>query len=186
MKEKSNYIAPARRSMGKISIILFVCLGVLIFGLSGCGIPEVSPQNSVTTVPTEPEAPETTQPTETTAPTEPEVTEPVHHWEQGFLAAPGLNVEIFDEEGNSLGTLTRGAPVEYEKLPDGRMQIQVEGGIGYLPEDADVVDQVADTIPAHTLYVRTAVNLRDTDGNLLETLADKGAALTVTGCDALL
>ena len=185
MKEKSKYSASAGRPMGKVifSILwMLVCLGALFFALGGCSTGGVSPPSSVTTVPTEPE---TMQPTETTAPTEPEVTEPVHHWEQGFLAAPGLNVEIFDEEGNPLGILTRGTSAEYEKLPDGRIQIQVEGGIGYLPEDAYLVDQVADAIPTHTLYVRTAVNLRDADGNLQQTLADKGAAVTVTGCDDL-
>ena len=151
MKEKSKSIASAGRPMGKVifSILwMLVCLGALFFALGGCSTGEVSPPSSVTTVPTEPE---TMQPTETTAPTEPEVTEPVHHWEQGFLAAPGLNVEIFDEEGNPLGILTRGTSAEYEKLPDGRIQIQVEGGIGYLPEDAYLVDQVADAIPTHTL-----------------------------------
>ena len=49
MKEKGKYIASARRPIDKISVILFVCLGVLIFGLSGCSAGEVSSPSSVTT-----------------------------------------------------------------------------------------------------------------------------------------
>jgi len=37
--------------------------------------------------------------------------------------------------------------------------------------------------PVQTLYVRTAVNLRDADGKLLAAFADKGQAVTVTGYD---
>lgn len=131
-------------------------------------------EHSAAAVPTEPEEPETTEPTE-----------PEHHWESGFIGASGLAVEICDEEGTVISMLTRGTPVEYEKLPDGRIQILADGVIGWLQEDAYIVSQAADAVPAHTQYVRTAVNLRDAEGKLLETLADKGEAVAVTGCDYL-
>ena len=187
MEEKGKYIASPRWSNGKTVfniVLVLMCLAALSFAMGGCSSPAVSQQSSsVATVPSKPEETETTPPTETTQPTE--ATEPPRQWETGYVATLNLTAEYYDEEGNPLGTLTRGTQVEYEKLPDGRMQILTDGGIGYLREDAYIVSQVADVIPAHTRYVRTAVNLRDIDGNLLVTLADKGAAVTVTGCDDL-
>lgn len=120
-----------------------------------------------------PEASVTTSPTET-APT----------WETGYISTLDLEAAYCDAEGVILGTLLRGTPVEYEPAPDGRNAIHLDGGVVYLQEGSIVPDP-AEAIPVHTLYVRTAVNLRDIDGRLLGTFADKGAAVEVTGYDYL-
>lgn len=84
-----------------------------------------------------------------------------------------------------MGTLARGAEVTYEILEDGELQLLINGNFAYLTVGTTVVADHADSIPSHTLYVRTAVNLRDSDGRLLEHLADKGAAVEILGFDYL-
>ena len=175
------------------SYILTVVAWILAVSVlaGGCGFQGTQNGNGettvVTTAPTE--AP-TTEPTEapTTEATEPPTTvatEPEHHWETGFVATLGLEAAYCDEEGTPLGTLLRGTLVEYELTSDGKILVLVNETVGYLQEDASVAADYADIIPAHTLYVRTAVNLRDIDGRLLEPFAEKGAAVAVTGFDYL-
>lgn len=133
---------------------------------------------------------ETTAATEppTEAPTEApttEVTEPPHNWQTGLIASLRPEAEYYDETGVLLGTLPRGAQVEYEMTPEGKTALLLEDEIVYLQEGAYIVSDPADTVPAHTQYVRTAVNLRDMDGKLLSAFADKGTAVEITGCDYL-
>lgn len=196
MKEACKKTAPPKWSKGKILyllVLVIACLAAFIFTMGGCSAlifnQDYSGETTVPTAQEEPETtqpvePETTKPSETTQPTE--ETEPPRKWETGYIAALNLATEYYDEEGVSLGALIRGTQVEYEELSDGRIQIRVDGVIGDLQEDAYVVSQVTDVIPTHTQYVRTAVNLRDMDGSLLEALAEKGVAVTVTGCDYIL
>lgn len=54
------------------------------------------------------------------------------------------------------------------------------------PETLPPETEPAETFPVHTQYVRTAVNLRDGDGKLLETFLEKGTAVEVSGFDYLL
>ncbi len=129
--------------------------------------------------------PDTTVPTETTQETTVETTEPAPVIETGFVAALTPEIEYYDGEGVLLGTLTRGTQVEYVVTPEGEKEICIEGQVVYLQEGASVVSGAAEVIPAHTLYVRTAVNLRDSDGKLLQAFADKGTAVEVTGYDYL-
>lgn len=111
-------------------------------------------------------------------------TAPPHQWVKGYIATSGLEAAYCDEAGTLLGTFARGTQVEYELTPDGKPAIRLDDGIVYLQEGAaTIVADVADVIPAHTLYVRTAVNLRDPAGKLLAAFADKGVAVEVTGCD---
>ena len=127
-----------------------------------------------------------TEPTQTLPPTEPVTeapTEPPHNWQPGYVASLALSAEYYSEGGAHLGTLIRGTQVDYEITPDGTTAILIDDTICYLGESAYIVSDAADCIPAHTLYVRTAVNLRDSDGKLLDAFADKGAAVEVTGCD---
>ena len=122
---------------------------------------------------------------EETQPTQPQPTEPDHQWETGYLTAMGADVVYYDANGTFLGMLLRGTQVEYEIQPDGAIGILVEDQIGYLQEGAGVVADPAQIIPAHTLYVRTGVNLRDDQGKLQESFAEKGAAVQITGYDYL-
>lgn len=143
----------------------------LLLLAAGCGR-EAPPETTAATIPTA--AP-------TTAPTE-----PPHHWQTGFVGGMNPETEYRDENGAVLGTFLRGTGIEYEAAPDGRTAVLLEDAIVYLGEDAFIAADPADIIPAHTLYVRTAVNLRDADGRLLDTFAQKGACAEVTGYDCLL
>lgn len=150
---------------------------VLIFALflltAGCGHPE---------------APETTEalPDETTVPPTTVVTEPPHHWVTGYISTLNSDADYCDEAGTALGTLTRGTQVQYEITQEGKISLLLGDTIVYLDEAAVVVTEPDEVIPEHTLFVRTAVNLRDQEGRLLETFAEKGTALEVIGCDYLL
>ena len=110
---------------------------------------------------------------------------PAHKWKRGFVAAVNPNAEYFDENGAPLGTLPRGTQVSYKTTSDGKTEIFTNNISGYLEEGASIVSDAAHIIPAHTLYVRTAVNLRDIDGNLLPAFAEKGAAVDIIGYDHL-
>ena len=145
---------------------------LLAFSLmaAGCGPQEV-PETVPTTIPTE-------------APTT-EVTEPPHHWETGYMAGLNPETEYCDQAGNVLGTLLRGTQVEYEVDDTGRLTILLDDTIVYFREEASIVADPADVIPEHTLYVRTALNLRDEAGRLLEPFLEKGTCLLVVGYDCL-
>ena len=125
--------------------------------------------------PQKPDIPETT------------ASEPAEVWEEGFISTLEQEAAYGDAEGNPLGTILRGALVEYQTEDDGRTAICLNGERVYLlDQEAGIVADPADIIPAHTLYVRTAVNLRDADGRLLPAFAEKGAAVEVTGYDRLI
>lgn len=151
-------------------IIMAVWLLGFLLAAFGCGQTEV-PETT---------APPATQPP-TTAPTE-----PPHNWVTGYVAGLEPETEYFDENGTSLGFFSRGTQVEYEISPEGKIAVVLEDTVVYLPREAAVVTDAADIIPAHTLYVRTAVNLLDKNGRLLETFAQKGSPAEVTGYDYLL
>lgn len=175
MGKGGKYAAPKKH--GKMAVIL-----VIVFLLAAAAVAAVlllrpaeeaqAPTTASTTV-----APTETQPTETTAP--PRV------WETGFLASRELSVPVLDAHGAVLGALPRGTQVEFSPDDAGRTEIRTDDLCGYLPEEASLVAELTQTVPAHTQYVRTAVNLRDIDGRLLPGFAQKGDAVEVTGCDYL-
>ena len=156
-------------------LLIYAVSGILAIFLltAGCGHPE---------------APEITEPlpAETTVPPTTVVTEPPHHWVTGYLSTLNLDAAYCDEAGTALGSLTRGTQVQYEITPEGKISLLLGDAIVYLEAEAAIVTDPAQVIPEHTLFVRTAVNLRDGEGRLLETFAEKGTALEVTGCDYLL
>ena len=168
--------------MRKSIVYTILCILALSFVLSGCQIPFPFCQTEIpTTVPTETTV--VTEPTTepTTAPTEPPIV-----WQPGFVSALDLSTALCDAEGTPLGTLIRGTQIEYAVTDEGKTVICYEGEEGFLQEGASVVTDPAQAIPAHTLYVRTAVNLRDVNGKLLAPFAQKGQAVEITGYDYLL
>ena len=121
---------------------------------------------------------------ESTAQTAP--SEPAQKLESGYISTRSLEAAYGDAEGVMLGTLPRGTRIEYITEPDGRAAILWDGQSVYLLDgQAQIVSDPADIIPRHTLYVRTAVNLRDQNGRLLPALADRGMAVEVAGYDRL-
>ena len=136
-----------------------------------------------------PYTPETTAVTATSGVTEAPVvveTEPAHQWKTGYISSLNQAAPYCDAEGMPLGTLIRGTQVEYEITPQGQISLLWDGTIVYLGKEATVVTDPANVIPGHCLFVRTAVNLRDAEGRLLEALAEKGTGVLVMGYDYLL
>ena len=124
----------------------------------------------------QPEVVETTLPPETS---------PIRDAQTGYVAALTPEVSYYDAEGNALGKLLRGTQVEYGTTAEGKTGMLLDGQLCFLEDTAQLVAEPEAVIPQHTLYVRTTVNLRDVDGRLLETLAEKGSALEVIGFDYL-
>ena len=177
MKKAGKYLAPKqKKSATGIWLIIIAVLALLaVLFLVGRQY-----------FPFTPDVPgESTGATETTATQTTEVTEPKRNWQPGFVATLGLTAEYYGPDGGLLGTFVRGAEVEYEITADGKTELLVDGVIATLQEGASVVADAAQVIPQHTLYVRSTVNLRDSDGKLLAPLANKGDAVEVTGYDYL-
>ena len=178
-----------KKVTARIVMTWILVISLLVGGCGFLGAPNHNEEELLTVLPDPAQTAETTEPaTEETEPTEESTqaqTEPAHHWETGFIATEALEAAYLDEEGNALGTFLRGTQVEYERTEDGKLAIRLEEQIVYLSAEASVVADAADVIPVHTLYVRTAVNLRDGEGSLLAAFAQKGAAVEVTGYDYL-
>ena len=167
--KKGKYAAPKKRHPLR-GLLVVLCLLAILAGLwlwDQQGREPAQLGGDQTTA-------QTTAPT--TVPTEPPLL-----WQSGYLASPETEILYTDEAGASLGLLTRGTRVEYALTPEGRTQIRGEGILGYVA--CQIVADPALVIPEQTLYVRTAVNLRDAEGRLLEAFGEKGAQVTVTGCD---
>lgn len=170
----------AQTSRIRTAVTWILLLSLLV---GGCAFP--GPE----TVPTDPTQIPTLPPTEppTEPPTDPptEPTEPPHLWQTGYISTMNPQAAYYDADGTPMGTLPRGAEVTYEILEDGEIQLLINGNFAYLTVGTKVVADYADVIPAHTLYVRTTVNLRDAEGRLLDPLAEKGASVDVLGFDYL-
>ena len=160
-------------------ILAGLCAALLI--CAGCSKKNSQPPAATTvpSIPTETES-VTERPTETTV----ETTEPAPVVLTGYIASKNPEVSYYDEAGTELGTLLRGAEVEYIEADDGEKTLLVDDQPVYLQEDSIVTDMES-VVPAHTLFVRTAVNLRDKDGKLLNDFAEKGSAVEITGYDYL-
>ncbi len=175
MRKTGRYSAPRKRAGRSVWIFVILALVCILVALLIAGAILLRKDNggAAAEVPTHP----TQEPTQ-------ETTEPAIQWEEGFVASQQAQVSWCDETGLPLGTLTRGTQAEYTVTPDGKTQIRADGVIGYL-QDGYMVSDAAQVIPAHTLYVRTTVNLRDANGKLLQPLAAKGQAVEVIGCDRI-
>ena len=155
-----------------------ITASILLCGLTGCHRHADTPSQQEPTI-------ASAIPVPTQSPvTEP--TKPLQIWELGYLAGFDLEIPYFDEAGSSLGTLHRGAQVEYVITAEGKLSILLNDEIVYLPEDTSIVSDSTTVIPAHTLYIRTAVNLRDIEGKLLAAFAEKSMPVEVIGYDYLL
>ena len=167
MKKNGKYCAPKKRGKGKVllwilAVAVVLCAAAAFVVVKADLLPYVTNYFSVEEI-------------------LPIVEEPAR--EKGFVATVELEAAYYDEAGVQLGTLPRGAQVEYIVTDEGITQLYIDGVTGYLHEGAALVADIQQIIPAHTLYVRTTVNLRDQDGKLLAPLAEKGAPVTVAGYD---
>ena len=187
MKTTENHSkSPRRRKKQvnhlRIGLILVAILTILlVIGCAVAGLWRLLHKNNPgATKPSEQEQIAVEQ--ETTQPAE-EETGLIRQWKTGYIATVSQETTICDKEGEPVGVLARGAEVEYKTAPDGRIRIQTSSLKGYLQEDASIVSDLADILPVHTLYVRNTVNLRDTEGNPLAPLAEKGKPVEIIGYD---
>ena len=179
MRNAGKYSAPKKRSKGKaaIGIIIAILCVLVIGGMAGGYFLWYAPNHNDVSMDSVATALKKEQSIGNT--------DPAYKWKTGFIATIGLTAEYYDENGVSLGTLTRGTQVNYRTTSDALTEILTDGTVGFLDEGTSIVSDIADIIPAHTLYVRTAVNLRDQDGKLLSAFAEKGAAVDIVGYDHL-
>ena len=182
MKTTKTIFSSRKQPSGKAAIYIMAIVCSLLFSIIAGGCYGFDPSGSTAATTEMSSVTETTEPTEatTTAPTEPPL-----NWETGFVASSDLNIMFYEENHSAFGNISRGTQIEYALTPEGMTVVRFNGIVGHLQAEAYIVSDPADAIPAHTLYVRTAVNLRDIDGKLLPTLAGKGQPVEVTGCDYL-
>ena len=185
MKKAGKFEAPREPAKGKLAVVLLVLACILTISVVSvfCFLRSGDGDTHVTT--TAAETVETTgeMTEEPTQPIPAETVDPTLHWKTGFVAAVGTFADYYDAYGTPAGRVLRGAELKYEVGPDGKTWIVANETVGYLEDGAGIVTDIAESVRAQTLYVRTTVNLRDMDGKLLATLAEKGSPLSVTGCD---
>lgn len=106
----------------------------------------------------------------------------------GYVAAAGTTAPVYDENGAQLGSLVRGAEVQYvaEDAEGGADRVRVVNGEGYAYLDA--ANQTADyngAVLTETVYALRGMSLTDETGAVPGSAVEKGMALTVTGFDGL-
>jgi len=107
----------------------------------------------------------------------------------GYIAGPSPAVEMLDEEGAVLGTLTRGSQITYVGVEEDEEQELVkiypqEDSPAWIPVENLVLD-VAQVVTTPAVYVRTPVSLTDEKGLTPYEPVEQGTALTVTGYSGL-
>lgn len=106
----------------------------------------------------------------------------------GYVAAAGTTVPVYDENGTQLGSLVRGAEVQYvvEDAEGGADRIRVVNGEGYAYLDAaNLTADYNGAVLTDTVYALRGMSLTDETGAVPGCAVEKGMALTVTGFDGL-
>ena len=106
----------------------------------------------------------------------------------GYVAAAGTTAPVYDENGAQLGSLVRGAEVQYvaEDAEDGADRVRVVNGEGYAYLDAaNLTADYNDAVLTDTVYALRGMSLTDETGAVPGCAVEKGMALTVTGFDGL-
>lgn len=106
----------------------------------------------------------------------------------GYVAAAGTTAPVYDENGTQLGSLVRGAEVQYvaEDAEDGADRVRVVNGEGYAYLDAaNLTADYNGAVLTDTVYALRGMSLTDETGAVPSCAVEKGMALTVTGFDGL-
>lgn len=106
----------------------------------------------------------------------------------GYVAAAGTTAPVYDENGTQLGSLVRGAEVQYvvEDAEGGADRIRVVNGEGYAYLDAaNLTADYNGAVLTETVYALRGMSLTDETGAVPGCAVEKGMALTVTGFDGL-
>lgn len=106
----------------------------------------------------------------------------------GYVAAAGTTAPVYDENGTQLGSLVRGAEVQYvaEDAENGADRVRVVNGEGYAYLDAaNLTADYNGAVLTDTVYALRGMSLTDETGAVPGCAVEKGMALTVTGFDGL-
>lgn len=106
----------------------------------------------------------------------------------GYVAAAGTTAPVYDENGIQLGSLVRGAEVQYvaEDAEGGADRIRVVNGEGYAYLDAaNLTADYNGAVLTEAVYALRGMSLTDETGAVPGCAVEKGMALTVTGFDGL-
>ena len=106
----------------------------------------------------------------------------------GYVAAAGTTAPVYDENGTQLGSLVRGAEVQYvaEDAEDGADRVRVVNGEGYAYLDAaNLTADYSSAVLTETVYALRGMSLTDETGAVPGCAVEKGMALAVTGFDGL-
>ena len=106
----------------------------------------------------------------------------------GYVAAAGTTAPVYDENGTQLGSLVRGAEVQYvaEDAEGGADRVRVVNGEGYAYLDAaNLTADYNGAVLTETVYALRGMSLTDETGAVPGCAVEKGMALTVTGFDGL-
>ena len=106
----------------------------------------------------------------------------------GYVAAAGTTAPVYDENGTQLGSLVRGAEVQYvaEDAEGGADRVRVVNGEGYAYLDAaNLTADYNGAVLTETVYALRGMSLTDETGVVPGCAVEKGMALTVTGFDGL-
>lgn len=107
---------------------------------------------------------------------------------EGYVAAAGTTAPVYDENGTQLGSLVRGAEVQYvaEDAEGGADRVRVVNGEGYAYLDAaNLTADYNGAVLTETVYALRGMSLTDETGAVPGCAVEKGMALTVTGFDGL-
>ena len=102
----------------------------------------------------------------------------------GYVASAGTTAPVYDEKGEQLGSLVRGAEVQYvaEDVESGAERVRVVNGEGYVyVAPANIAADYNGAVLTETVYALRGISLVDETGVTPGCAVEKGMALTVTG-----
>ncbi len=103
-------------------------------------------------------------------------------WLKGYLASATNGATVHDKYLYPVASVPRGTEIEYWVNDKGVAEFDYNGALYYVKEQA-IVQDISACVLESTMYVRTAVNLVDENGKLLEHLAAKGDNINIIGCN---
>ena len=106
----------------------------------------------------------------------------------GYVASAETTAPVYDEKGEQLGSLVRGAEVQYvaEDMETGAERVRVVNGEGYVyVAPANIAADYSGAVLTETVYALRGMSLVDETGVTPGCAVEKGMALTVTGFDGL-
>ena len=106
----------------------------------------------------------------------------------GYVASAENTAPVYDGKGEQLGSLVRGAEVQYvtEDVESGAERVHVVNGEGYVyVAPANIAADYNGAVLTETVYALRGMSLVDETGVTPGCAVEKGMALTVTGFDGL-